>query len=921
MLELMGLSLTAPQSSRAIINFFPVKNSNKSILVKSGTKIASVATESEPIIFETELNLVVRDTVIASCINRVGENWEENCIDGGTVKKFFLFDTKNSVEHCIYISSDIFKYLNEGHGVQISFEPCNEILSVSDEIVNHLYWEYWNGKKWTEIESAASMRGMKKNDDVMYLKGPADIQPCNVEGYEGFFVRAVLSDVPEKENTLKIKSLKLKGIFEGDGFIPDLCLINSNGAYASVDMNNSFSMFSGIPAFNEIFYISADEIFKNKSSLVKITFTFSDVYVAEADNENAVFSYEYWNGKDWIKLESEKNSFVDGTFNFKQGGTVSFRIPENIKETEVNNESHLWIRIRLVTKDFAIGGNYVQDDKGSWKWNFSSKVQSPLLSKIRITYNAPVQYPEKVYVSSNFEWKSFDALTKQDREESEYYIFDINKNELPAFLIGFTKKIREGNFPVYFKLDEEGKQNSSFGNDLDFIDVKKINDDSGRDVNLEWQYWDGFVWRKLEVNDYTDSFHESGFIDFIIPPDMQKFKLYGKDLFWLRCVKLNGSFEEVPLVQNIVINAVYAANQDTYRNEIIGSGNGAPGQVFNVAHPKLLPGMKLFVNEGSIPSNNEIEMMREDGIKLPFEEKDGAVWVSYKEVKNFYNSTPFSRHYAVDYSSGKIMFGDGIHGMTPPKGKFNIRIGEYRVGGGEAGNVAAHKLQFMTQSIPYIAGCDNPFASEGGSDMETVDNLKSRAAGVFKSLKRGVTREDFEWLSREASGSVGRAYCLKNRTRKGEIKTVIIPKLSAGTSYEYKLMPSRELMRRVRMHLDETKLVGTKITVEGPVYRDFDISISVEFKSNVFNIDSEKQEIKEMFQKYFHSLEGDDGKGWKFGKPVTIGLILKQLEKINSILVINEAQILDADADIVVEVLALREDELPFLRNVAVVEK
>lgn len=920
MLELMGLTLNPPQSSRSIIKFYPVENCNKAISVKEGIKIASVESDSEPIVFETESNLTVRDTSLVSCINRVGEKWDENCTGHETVKDFLLFETSNSIEHCIYVSSPVFKYLCEGHGIQIAFEPASEILSVSDEIVNHLFWEYWDGKKWIEIDSFGSMKGIKKTDDVIYVKGPVDIQPCVVNGVEGLFLRGVLSDIPENDNTLKMKSIKLKSIFEGDGFIPDIGLMNSNGAYTAVDMNNTFHMFSEQPTFNEIFYIAADEILRNRKSLVKITFSFSEVYVSDSDNDNALFSYEYWNGKDWIKLDSEKDSFVDGTFNFKQSGTVSFKIPKDISEIDVNNESHLWIRIRLVTKDFSIGGNYVQDEKGSWKWDFSSRVQSPLLNKIRITYNAPVQYPESVCVASNFEWKIFDGLTKDNKEQEEYSIFDIKKNELPNFLLGFSKKIKEGIFPVYFLLDENCKRNSNYGKDLSFIDFDSFLDKQKRNVVLEWQIWDGKAWKKIEVNDYTDSFHESGFIDFIIPSEIQSCSLYDRELYWLRCIKLNGSFERVPLIKDIVINAVYAANQDTYKNEIIGSGNGAPGQIFNVAHSKLLPGMKLFVNEGSIPSKNEIDLMKKDGIDVPYEETENTVWILYKEVPNFYNSNPFSRHYVVDYSTGKIMFGDGVHGINPPKGKFNIRIAEYKVGGGVVGNIAAHKLQFLTQSIPYIAGCDNPFATEGGCNMESIDSLKSRAAGVFKSLNRAVTREDFEWLCREASNSVGRSYCLREKTKKGEIKNIVIPKLVGEKSYEIKLVPSRELLRRVKKHLDETKLVGTKVVVEGPIYRDFEITLSVEFKSNVFDFDNEKQKVKDLLQMYFHPLFGGaKGDGWEFGKPVTVGIILKQLEKLSSLLSINETRIFDVSANVMVESFLLREDELPFLRNVIIV--
>ena len=62
-----------------------------------------------------------------------------------------------------------------------------------------------------------------------------------------------------------------------------------------------------------------------------------------------------------IKLNSD-NDFIDGTFDLKQSGTVSFTVPEDISVVNVNNEEHIWLRVRLITKDFAIGGEYVKDD-------------------------------------------------------------------------------------------------------------------------------------------------------------------------------------------------------------------------------------------------------------------------------------------------------------------------------------------------------------------------------------------------------------------------------------------------------------------------------------------------------------------------------------------------------------------------------
>ena len=136
MLELMGLSLSPPQSARAIIQFFPIENSSKNVLIKNGTKIASVDSSTQPIIFETEKKLLVRDSKILSCINRTRESFLENVDKNLEFSSFTLFETQNNIEHVLYISSPVFKYLREGHIVQISFDSVCEILSVQDEIIN-----------------------------------------------------------------------------------------------------------------------------------------------------------------------------------------------------------------------------------------------------------------------------------------------------------------------------------------------------------------------------------------------------------------------------------------------------------------------------------------------------------------------------------------------------------------------------------------------------------------------------------------------------------------------------------------------------------------------------------------------------------------------------------------------------------------
>ena len=913
----MGLSLGTPQSARTIVQFFPVENYEKSVLVKKGTKIASVGEDIQPIVFETEKSLVVRNARLVSCVNRVRESIKENFSEEKGVQEFSLFETENNIEHILYISSPCFRHLKEGHSVQLSFETGCEILSVQDEIINHLFFEYWNGKAWTEVKTASSVKGLKKKDNVVYFTGPLDMESCQIENEEGFFIRAILSDIPENKNTTVLTNISVKSIFEGEGFIPDICVRNIESVYEVVDMNTSFRMFSDNPQYNECFYFCADDIFSNSNAKTEISYIFSETYIGKEDNRNASFVYEYWNGNDWVKLGSN-NSFIDGTFDLKQSGAVTFVIPENISSVNVNNEDHLWIRVRLVTKDFATGGEYVKDDKENWVWKFSSKVQTPEIAKIRIKYEDSPRAPQKCSTFSNFAWKNIPAFSNE-KLEKEICLFDVNTSKLPSLYLGFDNSLAAGENSLYFRLDESVNQLEknvfeAFGKD------EFIHNLNTRMTNLCWEYYNGKKWAVLSVSDGTDFFHQSGFVEMIIPEDMSPLEEFGQNLYWIRVTLLAGGFESRPFIKDVLMNAVYAKNEKTYENEIIGSGTGAPGQSLFVAHKDILKGSVLYVNEGSIPSANELEIIRKDSGTEPYFEKGDEVWVRYTEVENFYSSTAFSRHYVIDYSCGKILFGDGARGVNPPKGKFNILMKCYHTGGGTVGNVARNTLQGLIQSIPFISGCTNPFPAEGGADMETVDSLKGRAAGDFKSLQRAVTCEDFQWLARKASSNVGRAYCLKKRNSKNEVCTVIIPVRPAGVKYDLKLVPSRELLRRVKEFLNERKIVGTPICVQAPVFKEFNITLAITFKSDVIDEGRTKVRIEENLRRNFDCLDGDEGSGWEFGKEVNIGMIMKQLEKINDILSINFIELFDLDANVAVEKILLREEELPFLNNV-VIEK
>jgi len=509
-----------------------------------------------------------------------------------------------------------------------------------------------------------------------------------------------------------------------------------------------------------------------------------------------------------------------------------------------------------------------------------------------------------------------------------FKILDINVEKCPITYFGFDSKFVSDENRIFFRIDESLKVKSSkntlFRSSL--LDIKTAV--KKRSITLIWEYWDGTNWKKLSVNDFTDCFHESGFVEFKCPEDLKQKKEFGKDLYWIRLIFESGSFEINPKILNINLNSIYAYNEQVFYNELLGSSNGTPSQEFTLLHGPLLPGIKIMVRENDIPPADERDLIKkEEGedavvLKKGSDEKE-EIWICYHEVDNFYSSTSKTRHYYVDYQNNKIVFGDGIKGIIPPRLKNNIRVVKYRVGGGVKGNVGANTVVLLREKIPYITGVTNPYSAEGGSDLEDVERLKTRATHVFKNLNRAVTAEDYEWLATEASTSVAKAKCLSKCGKNGEVILIVIPQPDSNDfSLKKKLIPTSELLRRVKEYLDVRKLVGTRLRIEPPAYKNISITVKIVFKKGLNELQLLKERIELSIYRYLHPITGGQkGKGWDFGMMLTKNEVFNVIEKIDGIYYIEDINIINDDSTVEVEKLVLEEDELIFINKINIIER
>ena len=136
--------------------------------------------------------------------------------------------------------------------------------------------------------------------------------------------------------------------------------------------------------------------------------------------------------------------------------------------------------------------------------------------------------------------------------------------------------------------------------------------------------------------------------------------------------------------------------------------------------------------------------------------------VSWEVVDSFLSALPsdlVARYREEQDGSHTLTFGDGARGQVPVLGE-EIRV-QYRVGGGDDGNVAAGAIRIDRSGNSRLRNLRNPLGLTGwtvleGSTAEDLELLRDRLPAHLASLERAVAPDDYEALAqgfRTADGS------------------------------------------------------------------------------------------------------------------------------------------------------------------------
>lgn len=155
-----------------------------------------------------------------------------------------------------------------------------------------------------------------------------------------------------------------------------------------------------------------------------------------------------------------------------------------------------------------------------------------------------------------------------------------------------------------------------------------------------------------------------------------------------------------------------------------------------------LAGQQIGVSDGGNGQEFEIDArVAHDSVSIDI---NGQAWTR-QDTLAFSIST--DRHFINGLvESGKLAveFGDGISGAVPGAGL--AVVASYYLTDGTAGNVAENRITNLISTVTVPAGLTlrvtNPGRASGGSDPETLADIKKRVPLFIRTLHRAVTRQD-----------------------------------------------------------------------------------------------------------------------------------------------------------------------------------
>jgi hypothetical protein len=654
-----------------------------------------------------------------------------------------------------------------------------------------------------------------------------------------------------------------------------------------LDLTKDFYPFGEEPRFNDTWYLALPENLARPKSVLRLQVTLTNPSVGTSVVPKPVFAaaatgttltWEVWDGQRWHAVTVD-----DGTKSLTASGGITVTLPDTVAPTTVEGEDGRWLRARMTSGNYGEPADYTTGTDAQKNTIYLPKKATFAPPVIKTVMVEPVtakqpEAPVSACMTTNG-FLDVNQTVPAAGLGGTFAPFTPTPDPAPALYLAFDQPFAPRPTTLYLQVEPPLPEDVA-ADQLAELDRSTL-------ATVSWEYLGPDGWRPLGAVDETQALARRGLVSFVGPDDMTEATCYGQDGYWLRARWQHGAFPLPPRLRRVLLNTTWATQVVSVADEILGSSNGHPDQVFTTAQAPVQPGQQLLVRERDQPPADEatalVELVGADAVQVTLDAAGDPdeVWVRWQPVPDLYGSWARDRHYVIDPLTGEVRFGDGQHGLVPPPGQNNVRI-SYQTGGGEQGNRAAATIVQLSSGVPYIDGVTNHEPSEGGAPREPIDRLRGRAPRALRHGDRAITAQDLEDLAYEASTDVARALAVTPQfdpnnlwldtagarptaehrdADPGRMGVIVVPDSQATRP-----TPSLGLLSDVQSHLGTRCPPTADLWVAGPEWVQVAVTATIAARS-LDVADAAALRVRSALERFLHPLTGGPlGEGWAFGR-------------------------------------------------------
>ncbi len=244
---------------------------------------------------------------------------------------------------------------------------------------------------------------------------------------------------------------------------------------------------------------------------------------------------------------------------------------------------------------------------------------------------------------------------------------------------------------------------------------------------------------------------------------------------------------------------------------------------------------------------------------------NGTQWITQRDLLA---SGRFATEFVVEAENdgrAYLRFGDGIFGRKPLLSE--KLTASYRIGNGTAGNIGANALAHVVTG-EGVTGVTNPLAALGGTDPESLEEVRQYAPQAFRTQERAVTEEDYAAVA-ERHPQVQKAKATRRWTGSWHTMFLTVDRMGG-------LPVDPAFEDDLRLFLERFRLAGQDLEIDGPRFVPLELAFVVCVEPNYFRSD-----VKEALLEVFSNRDLPDGRrgffhpdNFTFGQPVYLSQIV-----------------------------------------------